>query len=237
MGTSNSRMREQERSNLSASIVAALKEQIIHWHYPPEHRLTEAELCKEFGVSRSPVREALRMLASEGFVRKLPNRAYVVRQYSLGEIEELYELRLALELYTVERLATKDPLHRNDQEDINKLKNTWTELLNGSAKKADELARLDTLFHETLAHALGNKPLLQHLRTINERLMLFRMIDFDKSDRAQSTCRQHLRILKCIVSKDAQGARAAMQRNIEEGRNNVHTAIKDALAKAYSLRT
>jgi len=237
MATPNSRMRERERSNLSASIVAALKEQIIHWHYPPEHRLTEAELCKQFGVSRSPVREALRMLASEGFVRKLPNRAYVVRQYSLGEIEELYELRLALELYTVERLATKGPLHRSDKEDIHKLKDTWTELLNGSAKKADELARLDTLFHETLAHALGNKPLLQHLRTINERLMLFRMIDFDKSDRTQSTCRQHLRILKCIGSRDAQGARAAMQRNIEEGRNNVHTAIKDALAKAYSLRT
>jgi DNA-binding GntR family transcriptional regulator len=193
-------MRERERSNLSASIVAALKEQIIHWHYPPEHRLTEAELCKEFGVSRSPVREALRMLASEGFVRKLPNRAYVVRQYSLGEIEELYELRLALELYTVERLATKGPLHRNDQEDINKLKNTWTELLNGSAKKADELARLDTLFHETLAHALGNKPLLQHLRTINERLMLFRMIDFDKSD--PRILREHGRRCNATSRKD-----------------------------------
>ncbi len=234
MVTSSSRIRE--RSNLSSSIVAALKNQIIHWHYPPEHRLTEAELCKEFGVSRSPVREALRMLASEGFVKKLPNRAYVVRQYNLGEIEELYDLRLALELYTVERLATKGPLHRSDTENINKLKNTWTELLNGSAQKADELARLDTLFHETLAHALGNKPLLQHLRTINERLMLFRMIDLDKSDRAESTCRQHLRILKCIAARDAPGARAAMQRNIEEGRNNVHTAIKDALAKAYSLR-
>ena len=232
----NDRAVKGEPSNLSSSIVATLKEQIIHWQYPPEHRLTEAELCEKFNVSRSPVREALRVLASDGFVKKLPNRAYVVRQYNLGEIEELYDLRLALELYTVERLATKDPLHRNDKEAISKLKSTWIGLLNGPAKKADELAKLDTLFHETLAHALGNKPLLQHLRTINERLMLFRMIDFDKSDRAESTCRQHLKILKCITAGDAPGARAAMQRNIEEGRNNVHTAIKDALAKAYSLR-
>ncbi|HWF61412.1 MAG TPA: GntR family transcriptional regulator [Nitrospira sp.] len=232
----NDRAVKGEPSNLSSSIVATLKEQIIHWQYPPEHRLTEAELCEKFNVSRSPVREALRVLASDGFVKKLPNRAYVVRQYNLSEIEELYDFRLALELYTVERLATKDPLHRNDKEAISKLKSTWIELLNGPAKKADELAKLDTLFHETLAHALGNRPLLQHLRTINERLMLFRMIDFDKSDRAESTCRQHLKILKCITAGDAPGARAAMQRNIEEGRNNVHTAIKDALAKAYSSR-
>jgi DNA-binding GntR family transcriptional regulator len=228
---------ERDRSNLSSSIVATLKEQIIHWHYPPEHRLTEAELCEAFNVSRSPVREALRILASDGFLKKLPNRAYVVRQYNIDEIEELYEVRLALELYTVERLATKGPTNKNGEKDMAELKRTWTGVRNGSPKKAEELAKLDTLFHETLAHAAGNKSLLRHLRTINERLMLFRMLDFDKTDRAESTCRQHLDILKCIGSKDAKGARTAMQRNIEEGRNNVHAALKDALARAYSLRT
>lgn len=228
---------EGEPSNLSSSIVATLKEQIIHWHYPPEHRLTEAELCKTFNVSRSPVREALRVLVTDGFVKKLPNRGYVVRQYNINEIEELYEVRLALELYAVECLARRGPLNKHDKEDLVKLKRTWTGLLNGSSKKAEELAKLDTLFHETLAHAAGNKTLLRHLRTINERLMLFRMIDFDKADRAESTCRQHLEILKHIAAKNTRGARAAMQHNIEEGRNNVHTAIKDALARAYSMKT
>ena len=233
----NDRTRERAPSNLSSSIVATLKEQIIQWHYPPEHRLTEAELCEKFGVSRSPVREALRVLASDGFVKKLPNRGYVVRQYNIGEIEELYDVRLALELYAVERLATTGPLNEHDQDDMHKLKRTWTGLLNGSShKKAEELARLDTLFHETIAHAAGNKTLLRHLRAINERLMLFRMMDFDKAERAESTCRQHLEVLKRIAAKDASGARAAMQRNIEEGRNNVHTAIKDALARAYSMK-
>jgi DNA-binding GntR family transcriptional regulator len=233
----NDRIAEREPSNLSSSIVATLKEQILHWHYPPEHRLTEVELCKKFNVSRSPVREALRVLATDGFVKKLPNRGYVVKQHNIDEIEELYEVRLALELYAVECLAKRGPLNKHDKEDLIKLKQTWTSLLNGSSKKAEELARLDTLFHETLAHAAGNKTLLRHLRTINERLMLFRMIDFDKADRAESTCRQHLEILKHIATKDAPGARAAMQKNIDEGRNNVHTAIKDALARAYSMKT
>lgn len=231
----NDRTKEQEFSNLSSSIVSTLKEQIIHWHYPPERRLTEAELCAAFKVSRSPVREALRILASDGFLTKLPNRGYVVKQHNIVEIEELYEVRMALELYTVECLAARGPLTKNDK-DLSALKRTWVGVLNGSSQKAEELARLDTLFHETLAHALGNKSLLRHLRTINERLMLFRMLDFDKTDRAESTCRQHLDILKCIEARDAKGARAAMRQNIEEGRNNVHTAIKDALARAYSMR-
>ncbi len=226
------RIGRREFSNLSASIVTALKEQIIHWRYPPEHRLTEAELCQKFGVSRSPVREALRTLATDGFVKKMPNRGYAVKQYNLREIEELYEVRLALELFVVECLAKRGT---RKQSEIDALKRTWTGLLNGSSKKDEELARLDTLFHETLAHATGNKSLLRQLRAINERLLVFRMIDFGKPHRAESTCHQHLEILKRIAAKDISGARKAMQRNIEEGRTNVHTTIKDALARAYSF--
>ena len=225
-------MAERQFSNLSASIVATLKERIIHWQYPPEHRLTEAELCQKFGVSRSPVREALRTLATDGFVKKMPNRGYAVKQYNLREIEELYEVRLALELYVVESLAKRGTPKKDD---INTLKRTWTCLLNGPSKKDEDLARLDTLFHETLAHAAGNKSLLRQLRAINERLLLFRMIDFGKADRVERTCHQHLEILKRIAAKDILGARKAMQQNIDEGRNNVHAVIKDALARAYSV--
>jgi DNA-binding GntR family transcriptional regulator len=223
---------KDKSSNLSASIVTTLKDQILHWQYPPEHRLTEADLCKQFNVSRSPVREALRILSTDGFVKRMPNRSYRVKQYNLQEIEELYDVRLALELFVVERLAQRGaPV----QDDIATLKRTWTSLLNSSSKKDEELARLDTQFHETLAQAAGNRSLLHHLRAINERLMLFRIIDFGKTERAASTCRQHLDILKYIVAKDVAGARKAMQKNIEDGRNNVHSAIKDALARSYSL--
>ena len=68
------RRKKRGSSNLSSSIVTTLKEHIVHWHYLPEHRLTEDELCKTFGVSRSPVREALRVLASDGFVKAAESR-------------------------------------------------------------------------------------------------------------------------------------------------------------------
>ncbi|CUS35887.1 GntR family transcriptional regulator [Candidatus Nitrospira nitrificans] len=236
MARRENRRKKHGSSNLSSSVVATLKEQIVHWHYPPEHRLTEDELCKTFGMSRSPVREALRVLASDGFVKKLPNRGYVVKQHTIEEIEELYEVRLALELYAVECLASKTQTTKLAAE-LADLTQTWTELLKESSKKPEEFAILDTLFHDTLARVLGNKSLLRHLRTINERLRLFRMLDFQRRDRAEHTCHQHLKILERIRVRDPQGARAAMQKNIEEGRHNIGIAIKDALARAYLKNT
>ena len=94
---------------------------------------------------------------------------------------------------------------------------------------------LDTKFHEGLVSLIGNETLVKELKAINERLFVFRMIDFDRANRVESTCVQHLNVLNRIVAKDVDGARAAMRMNIEEGRNIVHERLKDALARAYAL--
>jgi DNA-binding GntR family transcriptional regulator len=221
----------QPLSGLTASIVATLKERIIAWEYPPEHRLTEEALCAEFGVSRSPVREALRALVTNGFVAKLANRGYAVRQLDLREIEELYDLRKALELYVVDLLARNG----RARPEVAALHQAWAKILAGPERKGEELAHLDTTFHETLAAAAGNSMLLDQLRAINERLFVFRMIDFGQPDRQATTCRQHMKVVERILAGDAAGARAAMERNIGDGRANVDTSIKEALAKAFSV--
>ena len=217
-------------SSLSASIVATLKERIIAWQYPPEHRLTEEALCREFGVSRSPVREALRVLATNGLVRRLANRGYAVRQVNLTEIEELYDVRLALELFAVETLVEAGAPTRA----LATLEQTWEDLRREPARKGEELADLDTNFHETLAALIGNDTLLRQLQAINERLLVFRMIDFAEPDRVESTCAQHLDILARIRGRDAVGARSAVRRNIDEARRIVRTTLKEALARAYA---
>lgn len=220
-------------SGLSASIVGTLKERIVGWQYPPEHRLTEQGLSREFGVSRSPVREALRALVTNGFVRKMQNRGYAVRQLDLREMEELYDVRTALELYVVERLARV----ASGRKELEALRETWKGILVGPRRKGEELAQLDARFHETLAELAGNRMLLEQLRAINERLLVFRMIDFSEPERTESTCRQHMKVIERIVARDAGGARAAMRRNIDDGRNIVHHSIKEALAKAYASAT
>jgi DNA-binding GntR family transcriptional regulator len=217
-------------STFSDSIVATLKGRILAWHYPPQHRLTEGVLCREFGVSRSPVREALQVLATNGFVRRMDNRGYAVRQVKVKELEELYDVRLALELYAVETLATSGA----STGDLAAMAKTWNGVRRRPKRTVEELAELDAGFHEQLATLVGNETLLEQLKAINERLLVFRMIDFEATNRVKNTCAQHLEILERIGARDASGAREAMRRNIGDGRNIVGKSIKEALARAFS---
>jgi DNA-binding GntR family transcriptional regulator len=219
------------KSTLSGSIVATIKERVIAWQYPPERRLTEEALCREFNVSRSPVREALRALAASGLVTRMPNRGYAVRQVNLREIEEIYEVRLALELYVVETLAGRG----GPSEALAPLRKTWKAI--GDApdnRKGEDLAALDTIFHESLVALIGNETLLRDIKAINERLFVFRMIDFGKPDRVGSTCAQHLDLIERIGAHDVEGARAAIRANIDNGRQIVREALKEAVARAYA---
>jgi DNA-binding GntR family transcriptional regulator len=215
---------------LSATLIATLKERIITWNYPPEHRLTEDTLCREFGVSRSPVREALRVLATNGFVRRTANRGYAVRQVKVNEVEEMYEVRLALELYVVESLATRGA----PADELAAMAKAWNAVRRRPKRAVEELAALDARFHERLASLFGNATLMRQLETINERLHLFRTIDFAKTDRVAGTCAQHLAIIDRIAARDVVGACDALRQNIEDGRNIVGNSIKEALARAYA---
>jgi DNA-binding GntR family transcriptional regulator len=221
-----------EKSSLSEEIFNVLKARIIRWEYPPAHRLTEDTLCAEFGVSRVPVREALHMLVENNLVDRVPHRGCSVKQPNLQEIHELYEVRLALELYIVDRLAT-DGI---DPEVAQTLEQTWRTLLqNGDPATlgGERLARLDETFHETLAASVGNQSLLAHLRLINERLFFTRMTDITTVERLMTTCRQHLEILQYIAQRNRAAVCTALQTNIDFGRHNVESALKETLARAY----
>jgi DNA-binding GntR family transcriptional regulator len=221
-----------DKANRSVEIFETLKARIIRWEYPPGFRLTEDTLCSEFGVSRIPVREALHMLVENNLVDRVPHRGCTVKQLNLVEINELYEVRTALELYAIEHVASRGM----PTETRKALEENWQRLgQTGDLRALDgePLARQDEAFHEALAAATGNNSLLAHLRLVNERLFFTRMSDITTSERLAITCRQHLDILDQIAQGNIAKARAALQANIDFGRHNVESALKDALARAY----
>jgi DNA-binding GntR family transcriptional regulator len=222
-------MKEQHSPNLSTDVFSVLKERIIRWEYAPGHRLTEEGLCEEFGVSRSPVREALRMLVENRLVEKAPHKGYSVKQLDMQEIHELYEVRMALETYVIERLTQSE----YPDQDWKELYRTWQNLRKAKITNSSDFAKLDEEFHERLAIWTGNRTLLQQIRSIDERLHIIRVNDITSTERLRKTCDQHLRILDCIRDKDIECAREALQLNIEDGRKNVEHAIKEVLARAY----
>jgi len=222
-------MKTRKASALSSDVFAVIKERIIRWEYSPAHRFTEEELCKEFGVSRSPIREALHMLVDNGLVTKEPYRGYTVRQPNLKEIHDLYDARQALELFIVEWLA----IHGMPERDWMELHDTWQHILQNVPGVITDFAEKDEAFHEKLAECTENQALLQYLININDRLHFIRMTDITTAARLRLTCEQHLAILDCVKSGDVQCAREAMRLNIEGGRQNVSQAVKEALARSF----
>jgi DNA-binding GntR family transcriptional regulator len=223
---------ETVRAIRGSEIFMALKSRIIRWEYPPGYRFTEEEICKEFGVSRSPVRETLRMLEEHGLVDKVPYRGCTVKQPDVQAINELYDVRAILELAVVELLAAK----QQPPELLESLAQTWKNLARVSSYaqvEAVDLAQEDRVFHETLASAAGNRTLFDMLHTINERLHFMRMFDITTAERLWDTCAQHLRIVDAIAAGDTLAAKDAMRLNIEGARQQVKNAIKEALARAY----
>lgn len=220
---------KQPKQSLSAKIISKLKDRILHWDYFPGHRLTEEGLCQEFGVSRSPVREALRVLAANGFIEKVVHQGYTIKQLDAREIQDLYELRMALEIYVVGRLAETGI----NAEVARQMIKDWTAVLYPPYLSEEALSAMDRNFHETLAIEMGNQVLAQKLMEINERLSIFRMVDFSKTDRVQSTARQHIAVLQRITAGDVAGARHAIKSNIQNSSDNVHTTLTEALGRAY----
>jgi DNA-binding GntR family transcriptional regulator len=220
---------KQKASALSTEVFAALKERIIHWEYPPAHRFTEEELCEEFGVSRSPVREALQMLVENGLVTKEAYRGYTVRQPDLEEIHDLYDVRLALEFFVVEWLVS----HSMPEADLKQLRSTWQNILDHLPQRTADFAENDEAFHEELAARTGNQALVQYLRNIDERLHFVRTTDITTPERLCETCEQHLKILNYIKDGNVNGAREAMRQNIEGGRQNVEVAIREVLMRSF----
>ncbi len=219
-------------ANRSREIYDALRGRILGFAYPPGHRLTEEALCAEFRVSRSPVREVLGMLVENGLVEKKARAGYSVRRLDLREIHELYDVRLVLELAVVERICERGM----DPEELARLERYWRGLLGALPAMAEGLADADESFHEVLARAAGNGVLERLLEYVDQRIHFARQADITNPERLRTTCEHHLAILAAIAARDGRGAADAVRRNIEWGRGNVESALKDALIRAHQLR-
>lgn len=222
-------MDEPTSSDLIRDLVRELRRRILAWEYPPQRQLTEESLCQEFGVSRSPIRQAMTHLAAEGLLERLPRKGFRVKQLQLRDVEELYELRLALETQVVQSLAAKGL----PEATLSKLHTTWSNSAALTGESITSLASHDEAFHSALAEAHGNRLIQNQLAKINERLFAFREIDFSKTDRLSSTCDEHLKLLAAIVARDATAATDLVRKNIHSGLGNVETAIVHLVARSY----
>lgn len=219
-----------ERSR-SVAIYNTLTDRIITWAYSPGHRFTEEDLCTEFGVSRSPVREALNGLVSERLIEKEAHKGYSVRLIDLREVNELYDVRLVLELEVVSLLCNTGI----DSALLNVLRTRWQAIVDRLPEVVGVSAFEDEQFHDSLSQAAGNQVLSQMLSDISKRIHFVRLRDITDPQRLERTSKDHLLLLDALESKDYKTAKQIMTQNILWGKEKVDSAIKEALFHAHHM--
>lgn len=208
--------------NLSERAYEEVLKMILQGKYKRGQRITEEQLCKDLNMSRTPVREALKMLIAEGIVKK-ENKSYSIVTLSSDEVLMLYEVRIPLEA-----IAAYLTAQRATDEEILKMEKLLDEI-KSETEKADPdpltLANLNGEFHNTVAIASKNKYLRDYLDEIRVKLKIVRVNLFTSYERRIEEYKEHFAVFEAIKSRNAEKARKLM----EEHENKVLQYVRQRL--------
>jgi len=164
----------------------------------PRVRLGEERLAQRYGVSRTPVREALARLATDGLIERRDNGFYVTTP-NLTELKDLYELRVTLELRGITR-ALEDPAIRHDRRIIAGELAAWQKMRVDPPPADARFVVVDERFHIALSAASGNPALTDALVAVNQKIRRVRTYDFLNADSIESTMTEHVEILELVLA-------------------------------------
>lgn len=199
----------------------------ITFELQPGQRIGEVELAERFGVSRTPVRQALHRLAEEGLLTFTANRGFASRALDPKEVFDLYETRLAMESAIIGLVV-----ERASEADLTRLQSFLDSSRAVSDQSATEdLVTLDERFHSQLAAMSGNGEMAQILSNINARIRFVRWIDM--GNRRSATQRQHQALVDALKDRDADRGRAVIRSHIGLRMDQIIEAIREGYALIY----
>ncbi|MDR1159944.1 MAG: GntR family transcriptional regulator [Syntrophomonadaceae bacterium] len=203
-------------------VLDALRTAIINGDLRPRERLMEIQLAEELGVSRTPIREALRKLELEGFVVIMPRKGAYVADMSLKDIINAFEIRAALE-----GLAAALAAERITEEEIEHMEKLLAEK-NEAVNKMDvsRVISVDTRFHDALYTASRNEKLLGIVNNLRDQIQRFRTTSLAYPGRMQQSLQEHRAIVEAIQSRDSTLSRQSAQEHVENAENSLLEAIK-----------
>ena len=198
-------MDEYQEHSLGGRVFQRIREDILNGKYQEHDELREAALGKELGVSRTPVREALRQLELEGLVTIIPNRGAYVTGISQKDIWDIYRLRSLLE-----GLCARWAVEHITEEQLDELEEVILlsefQLKKGSGFSAEQVTSLDGRFHAVLYEASGSRILSHVLTDFHNYVQAARKSSVISEERARKSIREHKQILRAIRDRDAEMA-------------------------------
>lgn len=200
-----------------------LRDDILRGELEPGERLMEIHLAEKLGVSRTPVREAIRKLELEGLVKMIPRRGAVVASITISDLEDVLEVRKVLEQLTVKLACEKIT-----DEEIALLKKYHEEFAKAiNTNDLTSLAEKDVSFHDVIYNASRNNRLIQILNNLREQMYRYRLEYIKNEDKRKKVVEEHAEIIKAIENKDVDVAKEYIRAHI----NNQEATI---LAKIMS---
>ena len=202
---------------LSGKVYRLLKSRIIKGSFKPGEKLFETKIAEQLGVSRTPVREALRQLATAGFVKMSPNQVIVVNDISIKDLREVLQIRGVLE-----GLASRLATNLMTEEKINELENCNKNMekylvqnnILAFSKESDK-------FHQLILSTCGNDRLVHVRKNLAEQIYRFRNISLHIPGRLESALKEHKEIAEALKQKDANRADAMSQKHIANVLKNI----------------
>ncbi len=217
----------EPRRNLTEHIYQRLKQDIFDFRLLPGDRITENVIAERMSASRTPVREALMRLQREGFVEVFYRSGWQIRPFDFQQFEQLYDVRVILEMAAVSRLCELQPTT-----ELEALQAIWLVPIEERQSHGPSVCQLDEHFHLDLVRACGNPELARIHHDLTERLRIVRRIDFTRDNRIEATYREHAEILHSITQRRADQAQLLIRTHIEESKAEVRKITLHMLFEA-----
>jgi len=211
----------RDEKNLTQVVYGRIKEMMFNYEIVPGQRLVFNDLAKLMGVSRTPVNNALSILAKEGFLDFVPNQGYRVHEITKDEAESLYEIREMLELGAIGKVIRR--LTPEKLELLERRKDIYERAVTDQVNRGR--FTLDQEFHACIVQMTDNLYLADYFREVYQRIFLRHRIEGLRPERAKEVVREHAEICEAISIRDVLRARELIRDHIRAGKEYIFSII------------
>ena len=206
---------------------AQIKQLIFDFVLLPGDRFSESDMAGRVQVSRTPLRQALQRLQSEGFLQVFPKSGWQVEPLNFEVFDQLYDFRVLMETHAVAKLCEAEvrPV-------LKTLADAWLIKEDERHPVNTVVDRMDEVFHSALVHATGNAEMSRVHDDITQRIRIIRRLDFTKPARVEATYHEHAGIIRAITQRRSDEAQRLLRAHIEQSKLEVRHITLDMLYQA-----
>jgi phosphonate utilization transcriptional regulator len=216
-----------QSNSLPALVQVEIEQLILSGELAIGQHVNESDLALRFGTSRGPIREALRALEESRLVRSEKNRGVFVREISVAEADEIYDVREALDQLIGQRVA-----ERATSEQVRDLETVLAQMANAAGlQDIKSYHALNLKFHDMLVDLAGNSRLTESYRLLTKALLLFRLRGLQDGGGLAVSNTEHKAVVEAIAARDSARAGRLLRRHAAESRARMHKAAAIAAAK------